>query len=489
MAARAVITLSPEQYLSGLKQIEAATAETTNKMSAGVSDFGRTLTRGGKLAQTVSTEIGAAFGKAGNLISSIASGPAAILAASLGTIAGIGVDLWDRMTVSTAEYALKLDKTASLEEKRLEQMKEQQTAEDKYIERLSALADRENLGNAEKAEAVRLTDILNSRYGDLGITIDDTTGKIEGLTAAQNKLNAAQKAGRMEQLERVIGIEKEKSDSVASVFMGGGSWYSRTMDYLTGGEGAKSAEYYKSMSIPGRMETAKEQLSAATTEKEIRFWSEEIDRLERILSLEDELNTLRKTGVSSIKEEVAELQKASETERKRADEKAAADEKARREQEKAIEAAAIAEQKAADAVQKRLEDQRRRMQERRGSSYRELRQMALKAMGQGRQADIEAAIYDATRTKGEKLTADEYNEVVGMAGMKRELQDLMASAQSTAPQLYAPRVDSLIARGGSAAPVKMPEVEKLQSQSVKTQEKIAQLCQRLLNSAQDWNTI
>jgi hypothetical protein len=110
-------------------------------------------------------------------------------------------------------------------------------------------------------------------------------------------------------------------------------------------------------------------------------------------------------------------------------------------------------------------------------------------MGRGEQADIEAAIYDATRTKGEKLTADEYSEVIGMAGMKRELQDLMASTRSTAPQLNAPRVNDLIARGGSSAPVQMPKIENLQSQSVKTQEKIAVLCQRLLNTAQDWNTV
>jgi hypothetical protein len=115
--------------------------------------------------------------------------------------------------------------------------------------------------------------------------------------------------------------------------------------------------------------------------------------------------------------------------------------------------------------------------------------MALKAMGRNEQADLEAAVWDATRTKGEALTTGEYNNVVEMANMKRELQDLMASQGTNAPKLYAPRVDSLIARGGSSAPVKMPKVEELQAKSVQTQDKIERICQRLLNSAEKYLTI
>ena len=41
MSARAVITMSPEQYLAGLKQLEAATAKSSNKMENSFQNYER----------------------------------------------------------------------------------------------------------------------------------------------------------------------------------------------------------------------------------------------------------------------------------------------------------------------------------------------------------------------------------------------------------------------------------------------------------------
>lgn len=55
------------------------------------------------------------------------------------------------------------------------------------MKRLEQLAARESLSNREKREAQKLIDGLTQRYGDLGLAIDETTGKLTGLIEAQKK--------------------------------------------------------------------------------------------------------------------------------------------------------------------------------------------------------------------------------------------------------------------------------------------------------------
>jgi hypothetical protein len=73
-----------------------------------------------------------------------------------------------------------------------------------------------------------------------------------------------------------------------------------------------------------------------------------------------------------------------------------------------------------------------------------------------------------------------------MVDARRALEASMQ--KSTSPELYAPRVNSLIARGGSSAPVKMPEVEKLQTKQLDAQNRTNVIAQRILNSIDAWTT-
>jgi len=69
------------------------------------------------------------------------------------------------------------------------------------MELLAQLAEKEKLNNKEMKEARRIIDTLEGRYGDLGIALDETKGKIEGATEAQKKLNQAMRAAAIAQLE------------------------------------------------------------------------------------------------------------------------------------------------------------------------------------------------------------------------------------------------------------------------------------------------
>ena len=69
------------------------------------------------------------------------------------------------------------------------------------MERLQQLAEKENLSNAEMAEAEKLAGQLKGRYGDLGVTIDRATKSISMAADAQEMFNEAMKAQAIHQIE------------------------------------------------------------------------------------------------------------------------------------------------------------------------------------------------------------------------------------------------------------------------------------------------
>ena len=55
-------------------------------------------------------------------------------------------------------------------------------------------------------------------------------------------------------------------------------------------------------------------------------------------------------------------------------------------------------------------------------------------------------------------------------------------------QDFTPRVNSLIARGGSDAPVSMPKIEDLQAQTLTNVKTIRELAAKFLTAAEAWGT-
>ena len=58
---------------------------------------------------------------------------------------------------------------------------------DGYLSRLSELSSAEQLSSANKAQARKLIADLAKSYGDLGIKLDETTGKLSGVDEAMAK--------------------------------------------------------------------------------------------------------------------------------------------------------------------------------------------------------------------------------------------------------------------------------------------------------------
>jgi hypothetical protein len=87
---------------------------------------------------------------------------------------------------------------------------QQREDDDLRLQRLQQLADKQRLNTQEMSEANGIIAELESRYGRLGVSINTTTGQIEGMTDAQKRLNAAMRAQENAQLNKEI-LEAEKN--------------------------------------------------------------------------------------------------------------------------------------------------------------------------------------------------------------------------------------------------------------------------------------
>lgn len=142
----------------------------------------------------------------------IAAHPVAAALIALGIIlAGVCIYLY-----RAANYTAKLsDEAGKLREKNDELRKTDQLR----MERLKQLSEKQKLTNAEMAEARQLAKELRSRYGDLGITISNSTVRIKELDSAAKRLGAVQlqveNAEDMEKLKRLKELSLKVNLSVS----------------------------------------------------------------------------------------------------------------------------------------------------------------------------------------------------------------------------------------------------------------------------------
>ena len=59
MSARAKITMSPEEYLAGLRKLEAETNKSASKMENSFKQYGTSINKAGIAMRYVSSEMGA----------------------------------------------------------------------------------------------------------------------------------------------------------------------------------------------------------------------------------------------------------------------------------------------------------------------------------------------------------------------------------------------------------------------------------------------
>ena len=107
-------------------------------------------------------------------------------------------------------FSQKRDQDVWTDEKQkvLELGEERRRQDMESFQRLEELAAKESLTTSEIAEASRLASILNDTYGEIGVSVDAVTGKINVANGAQAKLNKEMMKQKVNELEAAI---KEKN--------------------------------------------------------------------------------------------------------------------------------------------------------------------------------------------------------------------------------------------------------------------------------------
>ena len=492
MSARAVVTMSPEEYLAGLRKLEAETAKSANKMENSFKEYGTAINKAGIAMRYMSSEMGAGAVAFGRAFQVLAGGKIAIAVAAIAGAFTALKKAWDELTLSESEYTSKLEKTEEMNQRKLDSVRKQQSEEDALIDRLNELSARENKTNEEQSEAARITEILAGRYEKLGLKINAATGEFEDLEGAMKRIDEQAKKDRISALENVLSAGKKRLNVQFNEALTPGF-----LDSLFGSQWNETQreDWLRSSSLKEKRDLAQKRFDDAKTTEDLDKWSNIIALIDKQIEAEKELKSLQKTGYETTKEEAAERKRISEESRKAQEAEEAAwkarvaelDEEARKQDE--------IDRKHGEALSKELEKERqitaerkKGAEQRRVNDIQSLRSMALRALGKDEQADIEDAIWSEAQAQGIPLDKATKADIAKRVKMRRALSETEMQT-ATSPQLYAPRVDSLIARGGSATPVKMPKVEEYQQKTLTSVDKISATANRILGKLDEWLTL
>lgn len=118
--------------------------------------------------------------------------PIALITMALTALMAIGKAVWDALTISAEEYGAQAEHAAKMAERENSMLKDQAAAAAKYMDRLKELNTAEQSSQASKIEVLSLLKSLQKEYGNLGVQIDKTTGKITNLTEVEKNLRRVQ---------------------------------------------------------------------------------------------------------------------------------------------------------------------------------------------------------------------------------------------------------------------------------------------------------
>ena len=88
---------------------------------------------------------------------------------------------------------------------------------DSYLKQLEQYSSQESLSNTNKAEAKKIIGELTKAYGDLGIKIDETTGKLTGVDSAMIRKGEKDKARRIKKMEAELREIQNENEQQASL--------------------------------------------------------------------------------------------------------------------------------------------------------------------------------------------------------------------------------------------------------------------------------
>lgn len=312
--AEKVQTLPAEKTISVKVETKSATAA--------IAKTGKELKNMTIPAETFRTRASAAFknvwkelsdgeGLVKNLTGALKGvlSPVGAIGLGMAALGKIAVDVWDRMTLSAAEYLERSGRAADVAEKKREKLQAEQAQELRHLAALRELASQETLSNTAKQEAGVLLDQLSAKYGSLGVAIDKTGNRLTGFDKAQEKILSKMRRERIAAGEELYSRLQNKAFAQVQYAVTGMTPGEETLNKfglsLRGAQSAKqtAAEVMRTQPLEKQLEFARHMLTdESRTQEEMDRWGKAVDVLEQMVERRKELKALERTGFASEEE-------------------------------------------------------------------------------------------------------------------------------------------------------------------------------------------
>ena len=311
MAIKAKFSVDNREMKKGLQEVDQQAKKTGANIKSSMENAGKGFESVNKLGSKLG-------GAAKNIIEAFTGllSPIGLATAAIAALGTLAVKVWDIMTVSAEEYAMKASNAVEKANKNLEETFKQQEADSSYLERLKELSQAENMSNAMKMEAAELISLLTKRYGDLGISIDMATGKIIGLDEAQRAFLKSQQEMKVDAAQISVNAQKMAVDSATENAIGKRNINAHVTPFEFG-DATKSAnvsraEKWNKGGLEGKLEVANDMMQNATSSKNIEKWQKLAVEIEKMILVQKELNSIVEYGERSEKAYAEALKKRSQ---------------------------------------------------------------------------------------------------------------------------------------------------------------------------------
>ena len=229
MAIETTFSIRNVDVDKALQEAEKKADKSAQKIDQSLNSAGKNS--GKKITDTLQQaskgmdSVAKAGGKVGGVLKNLTGGiagmlnPIGLVSAGITALTALVVHLYD----SAKAKAAALLHSHEWELKHAQEQADKATrgfSQDRnYLERLATINTYETVDNATKQEAIRIIDMLTRKYGDLGLSLDETTGKIIGLTEAIKKQNEIQKTYELNAQRTALNAQENiLSDKINVVF-------------------------------------------------------------------------------------------------------------------------------------------------------------------------------------------------------------------------------------------------------------------------------
>lgn len=214
MSLKAKLLLDSSDYNKKMDQAKAKATATGQEIKDKMSKAGEGFEAINKLG-------GATGGVMKNIQQAIAGmmSPIGLVMAGIAALGALAVKTWDKMNESLQEYKERVKTLLGILQKQEKERDELNKKQNENISILQQLASKQKLSNSEKILALGIIQQLTKRYGDLGISIDQVTGAIQGFDEAQKKIKVKQLNQKISATNEQISKLRQIAESEASAMM------------------------------------------------------------------------------------------------------------------------------------------------------------------------------------------------------------------------------------------------------------------------------